>query len=107
MVLGLQVDKQKNKIFTKIIMKNWNYRTNRKYSNMRNTRTRRYKSPVYEKPLSEKHVITPKVITPKVMTPKMISQPNKSLNKVFKSPTKSKSKSKKGIWSFLGFKSLH
>ena len=80
-------------------MKNWNYRTNRKYSNMRNTRTRRYKSPVYEKPLSEKHV----------MTPKMISQPNKnkSLNKVFKSPTKSKSKSKKGIWSFLGFKSLH
>jgi len=96
-VLDLQVDKQQNKILTKIIMKNWNYRTNRKYSNMRNTRTRRYKTPV----------MTPKVITPKAMTPKMISQPNKSLNKVFKSPTKSKSKSKKGIWSFLGFKSLH
>ena len=102
MVLDLQVDKQQNKILTKIIMKNWNYRTNRKYSNMRNTRTRRYKTPV-----SEKHVMSPKGITPKAMNPKVISQPNKSLNKVFKSPTKSKSKSKKGIWSFLGFKSLH
>ena len=32
---------------------------------------------------------------------------NRSMNNVFKSPTKSKSKTKKGLWTFLGFKSLH
>ena len=85
-------------------MKNWNYRTNRKYSNMRNTMTRRYKTQLYKTPVYEKTLYEKPV-----MTPKAISQPNKnkSLNKVFKSPTKSKSKSKKGIWSFLGFKPLH